>query len=57
VGGRRDLVRHAESFGAQGHRVREAGELLPVLREALAADGVSIISYPVTTTKTTGSGS
>jgi acetolactate synthase I/II/III large subunit len=42
-----DLVRYAESFGARGYRIRTAGELLPVLREALADDGVSIISCPV----------
>ncbi|MHA6791993.1 acetolactate synthase large subunit [Pseudonocardia bannensis] len=42
-----DLVRYAESFGARGYRVGAAGELLPILREALADDGVSIISCPV----------
>lgn len=42
-----DFVRYAQSFGARGYQVREAGELLPVLREALADSGVSIISCPV----------
>jgi acetolactate synthase-1/2/3 large subunit len=42
-----DLVRYAESFGAQGHRITRADELAPVLREALADDGVSVISCPV----------
>ncbi|NMI01468.1 acetolactate synthase large subunit [Pseudonocardia acidicola] len=45
--GNPDLVRYAESFGARGYRVGAAGELLPILREALAGDGVSVISCPV----------
>jgi acetolactate synthase-1/2/3 large subunit len=42
-----DFVQYAESFGAKGYRVQEAGELLPMLKEALASDGVSIITCPV----------
>jgi len=42
-----DVVRHAESFGARGYRIGAADELLPALREALADDGVSVISCPV----------
>jgi len=42
-----DIVRHAESFGARGYRIGAADELLPALREALADDGVSVISCPV----------
>ncbi len=42
-----DFVRLAESFGARGHRVEAADELLPALREALAHDGVSVITCPV----------
>ncbi|MEU6083941.1 acetolactate synthase large subunit [Streptomyces sp. NPDC047108] len=42
-----DLVAYAESFGARGHRITSAGELLPVLREALDGDGVSVIACPV----------
>ncbi|HXV93077.1 MAG TPA: acetolactate synthase large subunit, partial [Pseudonocardia sp.] len=45
--GNPDLVRYAESFGATGHRIGSADELLPVLREALADDGVTIVSCPV----------
>jgi acetolactate synthase-1/2/3 large subunit len=45
--GNPDLVRYAESFGARGHRIGSADELAPLLREALADDGVSIISCPV----------
>jgi acetolactate synthase-1/2/3 large subunit len=42
-----DFVAYAESFGARGYRVSAAGELLPMLTEALAADTVSVISCPV----------
>ena len=42
-----DYVAYAESFGARGYRVRAAGDLLPMLNEALAADTVSVITCPV----------
>jgi acetolactate synthase I/II/III large subunit len=42
-----DFVAYAESFGARGYRVRAAGDLLPMLEEALAADTVSVITCPV----------
>ena len=42
-----DFVALAESFGASGHRISAASELLPVLRECLASDGVSVIACPV----------
>ena len=42
-----DFVAYAQSFGAAGYRIRSADELLPVLREALAADTVSVIACPV----------
>ncbi len=42
-----DFVAYAESFGARGYRVTAAGDLLPMLEEALAADTVSVISCPV----------
>ena len=42
-----DFVAYAESFGAKGYRVTAAGELLPTLREALAADTVCVIACPV----------
>ncbi|GAA3467775.1 acetolactate synthase large subunit [Nonomuraea roseola] len=45
--GNPDFVKYAESFGARGHRVRAAEELLPTLREALAYEGVSVITVPV----------
>jgi acetolactate synthase-1/2/3 large subunit len=42
-----DFVAYAESFGARGYQVRSAGDLLPSLTEALAADTVSVIACPV----------
>jgi len=42
--GNPDFVAYAESFGAVGHRITAAEELLPTLREALAADTVSVIA-------------
>jgi acetolactate synthase-1/2/3 large subunit len=42
-----DFVAYAESFGARGYRVGAAGDLLPMLTEALAADTVSVITCPV----------
>jgi acetolactate synthase-1/2/3 large subunit len=42
-----DFVAYAESFGARGYRVEAAGDLLPMLKEALAADTVSVIACPV----------
>ena len=45
--GNPDFAAYAESFGATGYRIRSAGELLPTLRTALAADTVSVIACPV----------
>jgi acetolactate synthase-1/2/3 large subunit len=42
-----DFVAYAESFGATGYRITSAAELLPTLRQALAADTVSVIACPV----------
>ncbi|CAN5117204.1 acetolactate synthase large subunit [soil metagenome] len=42
-----DFVAYAESFGATGYRIASAAELLPTLRQALAADTVSVIACPV----------
>ncbi|HWC37501.1 MAG TPA: acetolactate synthase large subunit [Acidimicrobiales bacterium] len=42
-----DLVAYAESFGARGYRIRSAAELLPVLRDALDSDAVSVVACPV----------
>ncbi|NVI90564.1 acetolactate synthase large subunit [Actinomadura sp. BRA 177] len=45
--GNPDFVRYAESFGARGHRVESAGDLLPTLRKALAEDAVSVVTVQV----------
>jgi acetolactate synthase-1/2/3 large subunit len=45
--GNPDFVAYAESFGATGHRIAAAEELLPTLRQALDADTVSVIACPV----------
>jgi acetolactate synthase-1/2/3 large subunit len=42
-----DFVAYAESFGARGYRVGSAGDLLPALTDALAAETVSVIACPV----------
>ena len=42
-----DFVAYAQSFGARGYQVRAAGDLLPMLSEALAVDAVSVIACPV----------
>ncbi|HEY2213998.1 MAG TPA: acetolactate synthase large subunit [Acidimicrobiales bacterium] len=42
-----DFVAYAESFGAKGYRVQAAGDLLPMLTEAMASDTVSVITCPV----------
>ncbi|WJW75460.1 acetolactate synthase large subunit [Thiohalobacter sp. IOR34] len=45
--GNPDFVRYAESFGARGFRVEHTGELMPILREALASDRLCVIDCPV----------
>ncbi len=42
-----DFVQLAQSFGGRGYRIEQAGELLPVLRQALADEAISIIDCPV----------
>ena len=41
------FARLAESFGAKGYEVQSADELLPILKEALAKEAVSVIDCPV----------
>ena len=45
--GNPDFVRYAESYGARGHRVSAAKDLLPLLRKVLDAPGVDIIDVPI----------
>jgi acetolactate synthase I/II/III large subunit len=42
-----DLVSYAQAFGAHGHRVRTPDEFVPVLKEALAEPGPSLVDVPV----------
>ncbi|MCR4315791.1 MAG: acetolactate synthase large subunit [Planctomycetes bacterium] len=42
-----DFVKHAESFGAKGHRVKSAGELVPLLRSCFNLPGVHVIDVPM----------
>jgi acetolactate synthase-1/2/3 large subunit len=42
-----DFVKYAESLGAKGYRVEAAGELAPLLRQAIADDTVVVIDCPV----------
>jgi acetolactate synthase-1/2/3 large subunit len=45
--GNPDLVKYAESYGATGHRIGSAQELLPVAQQALNGSGVQIIDCPI----------
>jgi acetolactate synthase I/II/III large subunit len=45
--GNPDFVKLAESYGAKGHAIKRAGDLLPTLKRALADDTVSVIACPV----------
>jgi acetolactate synthase-1/2/3 large subunit len=42
-----DLVKYAETFGIRGYRIEAAGDLLPTLQEALAANRLAVIECPV----------
>jgi len=42
-----DFVKYAESFGAKGYRVERSGDLISILRQALADTTVAIIDCPV----------
>jgi acetolactate synthase-1/2/3 large subunit len=42
-----DFVQYAQSFGAKGYRVSHSEELMPVLKQALADNVVSVIDCPV----------
>ena len=45
--GNPDFVKYAESFGATGYRIERTGDLLPILKKALADKTVSVIDCPV----------
>jgi catabolic acetolactate synthase len=42
-----DFVKFAESFGARGYRIGDAGELKRVMEEALAWEGVSLVDVMI----------
>jgi len=42
-----DFVKYAESFGAKGYRISHSDELMPVLKQALDDNKVSVIDCPV----------
>jgi acetolactate synthase I/II/III large subunit len=42
-----DFVRYAESYGASGHRVAQAGQLAGLLRQCLDTPGVHLIDCPI----------
>jgi len=42
-----DIVKYAESFGANGYRIESTDQLAPALRNALDSNKVSIIDCPV----------
>jgi acetolactate synthase-1/2/3 large subunit len=45
--GNPDFVKYAQSYGARGHRIAAAGELVPTLEAAFAAGGVHLVVVPV----------
>lgn len=45
--GNPDFVRYAESYGAHGHRVTSAAELLPLMQQCHSKSGIHLIEVPV----------
>ncbi|MEJ2398623.1 MAG: acetolactate synthase large subunit [Gammaproteobacteria bacterium] len=45
--GNPDFVKLAESFGAKGYRIEQGEDLLPILKQALNENTVSVIDCPV----------
>jgi acetolactate synthase I/II/III large subunit len=45
--GNPDFVAYANSYGAHGHRVRAAADLVPIIESAFAAGGVHLVDLPV----------
>jgi acetolactate synthase-1/2/3 large subunit len=45
--GNPDFALYARSFGAEGHRVEKAADLLPMLQTAVRSPGVTVIDCPV----------
>ena len=45
--GNPDFIRYAEAYGATGHRVEAADELIPALEAAFQARGVHLVAVPI----------
>ena len=45
--GNPDFVKYAQSYGATGHRVDSAENLVPIFEKAFAAGGVHLVDVPV----------
>ena len=45
--GNPDFVQYAESYGAHGHRVQAADQLLPTLQSCLSTPGVHLVEAPI----------
>ena len=45
--GNPDFVKYAESYGAHGHRIEDAAELVPKMEECHNSPGVHVIDVPV----------
>ncbi len=45
--GNPDFVQYAESYGAHGHRVESAEQLLPLMQKCHEEPGVHVIDVPV----------
>lgn len=45
--GNPDFVKHAQSYGAQGHRVEATENLVPTLEAAFRAGGVHLVATPI----------
>lgn len=45
--GNPDFVAYARAYGAQGHRVEQTDELVPLIEKSIAAGGVHVIDVPV----------
>ena len=45
--GNPDFVKYAESYGAQGARVKATADLIPTLEDAFKAGGVHLVAVPI----------
>ncbi|MDP6730453.1 MAG: thiamine pyrophosphate-dependent enzyme, partial [SAR324 cluster bacterium] len=45
--GNPDFVRYAQSYGAQGHRVEETEQLVPLLEQCFNTPGVHVVEVPM----------